>query len=846
MSERSGEFITGIIIGALTVLFIQVSILLFGLRKMVKKKRYPDLYHRDMLEDPPEALVKLLGIATQECNDLAWLNISLQRFFLELTKSSTFYEKVKETLVKKLSIAFSSGILKRVRFKDVSFGSEAPYLKKIRALSEAEIEELFRRKDTDKDLGESSNKPAAFKQIYLLIDMEYTADDNCIYIDADLIKGYSIPIMVKLQPFKGQMILRLPANNYSTRFEICFIKNPGFDFSVEASFSKNDSVFFSSSVSSLLKRLCKYIMKMYIFPNWYYYYLPMVVSRSKVIVYTYYSIVDNKIDGPMHQVREIQNLFSLDFSILSKKENIIFRRTKSTVNSSGVPLEKAEIEIPEEKLPAINELFKNPDKFDIFTDVISDYEGEKVIETYADNVKKVHLVIGGNIYEFIRISVEDLLIFQLTDPAEPQFIAVRKELYSITIMQYAQKEALFYLSKFRITKLAKKLEQQQMKVLGSTKLFKIFDYSIKQAEKAKKILNKPKTKPEKAKSIPLKDPSKMQYISDGYNIDSTSIPQTTISEVSIIESHFRSIETRLENEDKQPDLELLLPYTNEQIVEALDQSILRASILGLFVIMEDISLTDTIRSTSMSHDPSGQYVQLLSYYSKNNKYLIERILLSEEFQGITLAMRIIDNRIDIFIYGNITLKIEEFKGVLQTYIEREIVLKEERLEIPRTYSTIIEDCAGIVLSSSAPISCEVKIERGPLVFQGTVILKTPFISMMYLPGEDQEHYQMKINIRTKKKHPLYLYEIPTENKDMIYTEGHFVSRRKDKIIFPAGTGVTHWCSPWTITDKNKMEDNTINGSSTVIATTPTPLIWMNREGKNQSEYLSVGSIIPTI
>ncbi|OAG31951.1 hypothetical protein NEDG_00426 [Nematocida displodere] len=838
MNESYKEFVGGLVVGALMVLFLQGATILFGLRKIVKKQKYKDIYHRDIIEDPSEALVKLLGIATKECTDLAWLNISLQRFFYEVSRSSTFYEKVKATLVKKLSIAFSSGILKRVRFKDVSFGSEAPYITKIRALSENELEEILER--ADGEMPEPLEKPAMFSQIYLLIDIEYLSEDNCFYIDADLIKGYSIPIMVKLQPFKGQMLMRMPANNYATRFEICFIKNPGFDFSVDAAFSKNDSVFFSSSVSSILKQAFKYMAKMYIYPSWYYYYLPMLVSRSKVITYPYYPISENSRDGPKHQATEVQNLFSLDFSIVAKKGNIIFRKTKSTVNASECSLDSAEVEVAEERMAMIDEMLKSPEKFDPFAEVISDYEGFKVVEKYSESVFKIHILIAGSIYEFIKIAVEDMILFQLADPTEPQFIAIKKGPRIVTIMQYTHADSPFRLGRFRIVKLATKLEQQEMKVFGSTKLFKILDYSVKQAEKTKKIFQKSKEKNIKPLQSASKNLSKLQYISDSHISETTPAP-ASVSEVSIIESHFRSIETKILTEDKEPNIQISFPCTDEALKHALTLSIVRAAILGRFMIMEDIELAETIRTTSMVANSSGQYVQLLSYQSQDSKFVIQRILLSEEFHGCTLAMRIHEGKIDIFTYGNIHLRLFEFKALIHATIAKDMLEMASLSEIPKNFVGVLENCAGVILSSSTATLCDVIFEREGKTFSGTVSLDQPlYVIMCTTPGTP-----FNVSIKSRKKMPLLLAQIPdTEVKDIFLVDGRVYVKKKGTIAAPATKGLAHWNTPWVTPEKGKPENNGAyaNGSGCIQVTEETTITWENRTGKDGTFPIAIGSV----
>ncbi|KAH9387357.1 uncharacterized protein NEMAJ01_2253 [Nematocida major] len=906
MSEDCRSFLAGVFAGFLAVIFLQLSAVTLGLRKIAYKKKHADIYHRDLFEDPPSELASLLSIATKECTDLAWLNISMQRFFYELSNSSTFYEKVKAKMVKKLSIAFSSGLLKRVRFKDVSFGSEAPYIKSIRAMSEDEIEELMERKDA-KEAGFS--KPAYFKQVYLLISMEYTATDNCIYIDADLIKGYSIPIFVKLQPFKGDLVLRMPANNYSTRLEISFIKNPGFDFSVEASFSKNDSAFFSNTLSHVIKRVCKYVAKAYVFPNWYYYYMPMLVSRSKVIQYSYFPIIGESVDGPMHQVREIQNLFSLDFAIITKKGNIIFRKTKSTVNTSNTPMERAEIEILN-KPSILNDLFAPSSGTDIFSDVISDYEGTKVVQKFSEEVEKVHIIISNGIYEFIRITLDDMIIYQRTDPEEPQFIALRKGSGCITIIQYVNPTEPFYLGRFRITKLAKKLEKREMKVLGSAKLFKILDYSVKQAEKTKKIFGKkPKADAKGQAQNFTKDSTKEKYISDGYSVSSAP---SSISEVSIIESHFMEIETKLEREEALKSHRIELPYAQEEISEALSDSLIRSAVFGSFSIMEDILLTETIRNTSMAQAESGQYVQMLSYSSPHQPLVIERILLSEEHQGVTAAIKVSTQALDIYVFGSEAERsFRCFTELIVAALEKIRVLKMPRVSVGRAYAETLKNSSGFVLSADAPVPCAVSVEIGRVpLFSEDFFLKSPFVFTFSAPPG----VEMRVVLKPRKKAGLEMCiiphgsvrtaeslqgvsqeirsspeerafserggegesteesadtssegeetppepaEVPAEsektpnNPDQIVTlqqmhvEGDLCARRRGKFSLAVGRGFLYWRAPWSTSEKARTEEtaeNCMNGAGYAYSEVPAELQWRNAENKDVTKRFSVGFI----
>ncbi|KAI5184970.1 hypothetical protein NEHOM01_0521 [Nematocida homosporus] len=833
--ELYREFAAGALAGALLVIFMQFATLVLGLRRMVRKKRYPDTCPRDMLKDPSESLMNALSLATEECTDVAWLNIVFQRYFVELSRSSTFYEKVKETLVKKLSLAFSTGILKRVRFRDISFGSEAPYIRTIRALSDNELEELLARTGEKR-----ARRPAGFSQVSLLMDVEYAAGDNCMYVDADLIKGYSIPIMVRLQPFRGQLVVRVPASNYHTRLELCFLENPGFDFSVEAAFAKNDTVFFSSSVSTLLKRLCRYVAKMYIYPNWYYYYLPMLVSRSKIIAYPYYPVSAGNIEAAMQQIREIKNLLSLDFAIITKKGNVIFRKTKSTVNSSSEPLMRAEIEMPPEKISRIGEMFRTPeDLFNPFAGVVSAYEGTKVIETYAPHLARVHVVIAGEVFEFIRITVDDMLLYQLTDPAEPQFLLLYREPKRILVVQYASRSSLFRLGQFRIQKLVGKLEEEELKVWGSARLFKLFDLSVRAAGSAKRIFgraNKP-SQPKK-KEEPPKDPARAQYVSDGYALDTSS--QESVSEVAIIESHFRAIETRILGDMRAPDAQIDLPYTAAELKDVLKLSVTRASLFGEFTLMEDIELAVGIRSTSMAA-PSGQFVQLLSYSNPEGDLVIGRILLSEEFQGVAVAARIQPSCISLFTDGGFVVHCREFEHIIRTRVEQSRLVPGEPQELPKRFTRSFDTAAGIIITSETPTQCEIFIGRGERVLRGEISLQQPCTVIL---GRLNEDTNLQVSIRTKKG-TATLKEVPNSVDQLTYIEGSFILKKKGEITLPIGPGYAHWIFPWTAKAKDKDKDKSgyINGSGYANFNQPTTLTWVQQESCPTTS-ISAASIKP--
>lgn len=900
------EFIAGVAAGFILLLLSLTAIVVFGLRKAVSKRGFGDTYHqRVKAEFPSEQLLRTMQRANRVCKDLDWLNLSLQRFFYELTRSHTFKEKMKSILVSKMGIAFSTGILKRIRFKEVDIGLECPYIRKIRALSEEEVELLFKSKkmkeeefwgSSDSGSGEEAERPrradrrpadiesdeenlfrnreeesglsgetdrssatekserrrpsALFRQVYLLMDIEYSAVGNCMYIDADLIKGYSIPAIVKIEPFVGQLVLRVPANNYSTRMELCFVRNPGFNFSVEAAVSKNDSLFFSRSVSSILKRLFRYTMNMYIYPNWYYYYLPMLVSRSKIVNYPYYPVTSMSRDAAFLQAREATNLFGLDYKILARKDSIIFRRTNATVNNTGLFLYKTEIPVkkdlqklveenfmgkgsgltrqptpqelpaalpeqeeqgavgPDEAPPGEAEVigeegeeaprerasgplpeaeaarFYPPFTIDIFKDVVSDYEGTRVIEQYDEYVSRIHLTIKKEVYEFTRIQYKNLLIYQLTDPSEPFFIALKLEEPQISVVQFTNRDSPFRLSRFRIAKLRSKLEKQPMKIFGSANLFRLVNFSIKKAEKTKEyFFKKKKEKRREGKEDVTRDISKMQYISDERIKDAASASSVfsedesrarsgvgtdvqNLSEANIIESHFIAEESKLLNSERIPECTLRFPgATISELFEALTKAEVRASLFREeLTLMDDVHLNDRLVSTSMIMvREAKQYVQLLSYFNRAEGIVIERILLSEDYLGKTVIMKIEqegdeegplgDATISVFFPApELALDAPMLEWLVSGHLQICRLLGEgafEPAQLTRAgkFYQIEAEAPGIELVSEPRIVAAVKIEKDGVSFDNTLVIDGNATVLLI---EDEAEGGMKLSLQIKR------------------------------------------------------------------------------------------------
>jgi hypothetical protein len=778
------EFLVGLAVGGVLVLFLEVAALVMGLKKAVQKRGFGDTYHKRVKPDyPSRELLDALRDANKCVRDVAWINVLLQRFFYELSRSQTFKEKMKSIMVSKIGIAFSSGILKRVRFREVDMGAESPYIRGIKALSEEEVSELFRTgkishveedRRVEEDLtrrrdgsesrmsGEwgANNKRALFKQVYLLIDIHYSAVGNCVYIDADLIKGYSIPAILKIHPFTGQIVLRLPANNYSTRMELCFVGNPGFDFTVEASVSKNDSMFFTKSVSSILKKLFKYMMSSYIYPNWYYYYLPMLVSRAKSIKYPYYPVTSKSRAAATLQAREVSNLFSLDYKILSKKDSIVFRRSAMTVNSTEIYLYKAEIPFPGKSYLLLEENFYGapnlgsaavpqskspvsstpspvrPFVIDIFKDVISDYEGCRVIETYDPYISRIHLTIRKEVFEFTRIQHNNLLIYQLADPREPFFVGLRMEEEMLEIVQFTAKDSPFRLTRFRISKLKSLLEKQPLKMLGSTSLFRFMELSMKGLKKARDTLAGKKELKKEGKEDVTQDISKMQYISDeaveteaGSTLTAKELSEIqNVSESNIIESHFISEESKLLNSLREPSARIEIDCAPEELFSTLLRPEVRLSLFNdHFDIMEETHLSDRLISTPLTLMKEGKkkYVQLLTYVNREERIVIERILLSEMHVGKTVILRVGEGEgggeLSVFLGTGMEYPTEVTEALIRGFLAIENMRVSKEPQVVRGQNIGYDVDGGVSITTEKRQLAEIRLS-GSINLSGFIFL----------------------------------------------------------------------------------------------------------------------------
>jgi hypothetical protein len=322
-----------------------------------------------------------------------------------------------------------------------------------------------------------------FKNLLCLFNVEYYGGLR-ISLDVELPQKIFVNSTVIIKGFKGDAILRLPAENYDTRYEISFVKEPNFEIEVESGINTGkNKIFFQNSVSKFLKSAIKYsIRKTIILPNWlqqFQGYLP----SSRDIVHKVQKLSPETLDEAAAVTEAILTYLSSDFKIIAIKHDIYQRKSSTTINESD------HIYLSHFKIPKIADISISSD-FVVFEGL--DIQDSKLMNRFLDlsildgvisgfkslrqicsckNYTLVALEFSDKVYEFIRIVYKDYLIFQRNDTVKSDFFVFRILDKELQIFSYSTTSDYDFTPR-RIEKLKKKLFSEPMSILGSNLLYK--------------------------------------------------------------------------------------------------------------------------------------------------------------------------------------------------------------------------------------------------------------------------------------------------------------------------------------------------------------------------------------
>lgn len=526
----------GILIGMFVSATLEPLLLWF----LFKKRDKPHV--RGVVTLPSDLHVELLRGAVPTCANLCWFNILLQRFLLEVTPSYAYKERIKRSFYKKT--------VKMKKFcdlviTDLDFGPEFPVLKRAKVVTKDEVtrilagikkkrktdfvlnndlrnltdaeKELMGKTDSDVFFEDTSvsdfgGDEVNFDNLMVLFDMEY----NGVYsIDCLLKLPNNIELSVKfeLHNITGPLLVRLPALYNHTRVEVSLLNIDRLEFRIESAIKNK---YLKKTATSIINKYFTTLLKStYIYPKFYSKYIPSMIPSFKEVDYSFSGSLNEQ--SAEKYTHDICMFMSMDYKVVSIKNDVIMRKSNYYVTKTKDRLEMAEVCIsdflkgqakenilnlaneqrwenntedvgsaPDETKDRSSPLNNSRDSsmkylrkkkvadnaclesfyellirdLDIFKDTISDFVEVKNLKEHRNHTKVV-IVFKDRELLFNRIDADKAVIFQ--SDTTPEFFAFKvRKLQSLEIFSYLKD---FKITQTLVLAIKKKLESTTLMAL---------------------------------------------------------------------------------------------------------------------------------------------------------------------------------------------------------------------------------------------------------------------------------------------------------------------------------------------------------------------------------------------
>lgn len=271
----------------------------------------------------------------------------------------------------------------------------------------------------------------AAKEIYrnfiLVANIDYSGEFN-LSLEIELPGKMLINSSILIKQLKGMLMLKLPADNYETRYEYSFVNEPQIEMDVFSGVGGKKKVFLQQSLSKLVKStLLHAIKKMFVFPNWHSQYHWFIPSSKRMTPLKNIARISCKNDMA-RILNGIKIQVGLDYKIKLSKNGIFYRENKASQTVLG------EFEIPDNFSLCSAEEFQFFEDLSVsearilsacsvlspFKGVFSRFTDMRVSESSAQ-ANEVVLEFKGVLYQFIRILSKDFVAFYRNHPDLAEF-----------------------------------------------------------------------------------------------------------------------------------------------------------------------------------------------------------------------------------------------------------------------------------------------------------------------------------------------------------------------------------------------------------------------------------------
>lgn len=273
-----------ILLGSIFTLCIQallIFILFTSFKRTIKSskqykniniKKENDSKERDiMLSNLRNVMLDIYKSSTKEsCN---WFRVLIERMFIQARFSSIFKTRLKKIMLDRLKKQFERLYwVHRFIIIDIDIGEKTPKVNSIRMIG--------------------LHDACQTEELEMEMDISYEGGLN-FTLEIFILGGLMIPIRIDLNELHGPLRVRIPSCRYQGRFDVSFIKDPGFKFSVNASIvllgeskksTESDRAIPLQQmlVQFLAKKLRSIAINLWVMPSWRSFSLPMMNPSDKV------------------------------------------------------------------------------------------------------------------------------------------------------------------------------------------------------------------------------------------------------------------------------------------------------------------------------------------------------------------------------------------------------------------------------------------------------------------------------------------------------------------------------------------------------------------------------------
>lgn len=340
----------------------------------------------------------------------------------------------------------------------------------------------------------SSSK--AFDRLHILLGMDYGGGMR-ISLNVELPKKIVLKVVVFVNRLRGNVVVRLPSRDYTTRMEYCFLSSPEIRIVVESGITNMvGRLYFRKSISNFLERyMRRSVLRTMVYPSWSTQYLPFVVPSMRNINHRIEKVCQSNHRVQIPQIVESVLLYmAMDYKIADVEDDAVYRKSNYFINGEDritcvhFPIPRAALNTSHfaQKNLFFKDLSVQESKvmtqiytWMLFCDVLPGFQELKIETTLGSDSCLVRLVFENTQYEFLRLAVGNTLIFQRNDAVAPEFLAFRISEETLYIYQYVVTEQLS-VSRRRIDRLRKKLSLKPL-AMQSSSIYRMLGLSPREA-----------------------------------------------------------------------------------------------------------------------------------------------------------------------------------------------------------------------------------------------------------------------------------------------------------------------------------------------------------------------------